>query len=192
MKTKKVLMIMSILAVLALAAGCGSEASSGTTAAAGNANSVEAVLEQRAQEDATQGAQPTEEETETTKEAQFEDIYTSEDVDIDLTQLSGTMLYAQVNNMMYKPEEFIGKTVKLPGTFSAVYSEEAQKYYFGCLVYDQAACCTLGVEFELPETYVYPDDYPEEGAEIVVAGTFDTYEEGPYTYCVLRNAQLVS
>ena len=54
------------------------------------------------------------------------------------------------------------------------------------------ACCVLGVEFELPEDYVYPDDYPAEGEEITVLGTFDTYQQGQYTYAVLRDAKMVS
>lgn len=36
-----------------------------------------------------------------------------------------------------------------------------------------------------------PDDYPQVDAEICVIGVFDTYEEGDYTYCTLRNAKLV-
>ena len=37
----------------------------------------------------------------------------------------------------------------------------------------------------------YPDDYPEADAEICVVGVFDTYQEGEYTYCTLRNASLL-
>lgn len=202
MKLRNMVLVLSLVLVTALAAGCGSGGESAGTNA-GNANNVEDVLQN--QIDAAEGkSETTEAETETTTKAsssidfysegaeeETPDIYSTEGVDIDLTQMSGTMLYSQVNYMMYKPEEFVGKTVKVPGTFSAVYSEEAGRYYFGCLVADQAACCVLGVEFELPETYSYPEDYPAEGENITVFGTFDTYQEGQYTYCVLRNAQLV-
>lgn len=59
-------------------------------------------------------------------------------VDVDLTQLSSTMVYAEISNIM-----------------------------------------------------VNPDDYPTEGDEIVVQGTFDTYYEGEYMYPTLRKASLI-
>lgn len=189
-RTKFWIVIISCLLVLSLAAGCGNSADSGGTNA-GNPNNVEEVLQN--QIDAAEGnTEATTERTTAADEFETGDIYGTEGVDIDLTQLSGVLLYSQVNYMMYKPEEYIGKTVKVPGTFSAVYSEEAGRYYFGCLVRDRSACCVLGVEFELPEDYVYPDDYPAEDEEITVMGVFDTYVEGEYTYCVLRNATMVS
>ncbi|MDO4734100.1 MAG: hypothetical protein Q4A51_02445 [Lachnospiraceae bacterium] len=196
MKKKLLIMIAGCVFAALLMTGCG-ESTSGT-GNAGNPNSVDDVLQQ--QIEAAEGKN--EAETETSKQSDISfynpneeeetpDIYSTEGVDMDLTQMSGTMLYSQVNYMMYKPEKFVGQTVKVPGTFSAVYSEEDGRYYFGCLVRDKAACCVLGVEFELPEDYVYPDDYPAEGEEITVFGTFDTYQQGEYTYAVLRDAKMV-
>ena len=201
MRGKIIVSILSVLLVIGLLAGCGSEGSS-SAAKTGNANNVDAVLQDRIDE--AEGNTEAETETAPTEyqgissfyeegqEMETPDIYSTEGIDLDLTQLNSTMLYAQVNQMMYKPEKYIGKMVMVPGKFSAVYSEEAGKYYYGCLVTDQTACCTLGVEFELPETMHYPEDYPAENEPITVCGTFDTYQEGPYTYCVLRNAKLVS
>ena len=42
----------------------------------------------------------------------------------------------------------------------------------------------------LSSTVVYPEDYPQEGDTICVVGTFDTYMEGEYMYCTLRNTVL--
>lgn len=36
-----------------------------------------------------------------------------------------------------------------------------------------------------------PDDYPAEGGDICVVGVFDTYQEGEYTYCTLKDARIV-
>ncbi len=36
-------------------------------------------------------------------------------VDLDLTVLSSTMVYSQVDNMVYEPDEEIGKTIKKEG-----------------------------------------------------------------------------
>ncbi len=112
-------------------------------------------------------------------------------VDVDLTALSGTMVYSEVYNMMTSPENYIGKTVKMSGLFAYYHDEETGNYYFACIVQDATACCAQGIEFVLADDCVYPDDYPEVDEEICVIGVFDTYQEGSYTYCTLRNAELV-
>lgn len=111
--------------------------------------------------------------------------------DVDLTVLSGTMVYSEVYNMMVQPEEYIGKTVKMSGTFATFINEEDGRYIFGCVITDATACCAQGIEFELTDEYQYPDDYPKDGDTICVTGTFDTYLEDELTYCTLRNAKLL-
>ena len=114
-------------------------------------------------------------------------------VDVDLTQLSSTMVYSEVYAMMTEPENYIGKTVKMHGNF-ATQEYNGQRLY-ACIVQDATACCAQGLEFEPESTLSYPDDYPEPGAEITVTGTFDSYREevdrNTYIYLVLRNAQIV-
>ncbi len=114
----------------------------------------------------------------------------ADSVDVDLTILSSTMVYAEVYNMMVSPEEYIGKTVKMKGLFACYHDETSGNYYFACVIQDATACCAQGIEFVLTDDYVYPDDYPEVNQEICVVGVFDTYKEGDYTYCTLRNAIL--
>lgn len=115
-----------------------------------------------------------------------------EGVDIDLTALSSTMVYGQVYNMMYYPENFIGQTIRMEGFYSDYYDQAKGKRYFACIIMDATACCSQGIEFELTEEYSYPDDYPEVGDEVVVEGVFDLYEEDGYDYCVLRNSKLIT
>ena len=110
-------------------------------------------------------------------------------MDVDLTVLSSTMVYSEVYNMVVYPEDYIGKTVKMKGQFAFYLDESTGKYYFACIIADATACCSQGIEFELKGDYVYPDDYPEPGTEICVVGVFDTYSEGDYLYCTLRNAR---
>ena len=110
--------------------------------------------------------------------------------DVDLTQLSGTMVYAEVNQMMVSPESYIGKTVRMSGAFDYFHDESAGRYYLACIVQDATACCAQGIEFVPAGDFRYPDDFPEVGETICVAGVFDTYTEGEYRYCTLRNATL--
>ncbi len=111
-------------------------------------------------------------------------------VDLDLTELSATMVYSEVFNMMMEPEKYMGKTIRMEGMYTVYFDEETEKRYHACIISDATACCSQGIEFELTSDYSYPDDYPEEAADICVVGTFDTYNEGGSTYCTLRNARL--
>lgn len=111
-------------------------------------------------------------------------------IDIDLTSLSSTMVYSEVYNMIADPDAYIGKTVKMSGTYTVYYEENSGNRYFACIIQDAAACCSQGIEFTLTDNYSYPDDYPEEGDTIIVTGVFSTYKEGEYTYCTLKNASL--
>lgn len=115
----------------------------------------------------------------------------SGNIDVDLTSLSSTMVYSEVYNMVSQPDDYIGKTVKMSGKFASNHVEETDKYYFACIIADATACCSQGIEFVLTDDYTYPDDYPQEGEEVCVVGEFDTYQEGEYTYCTLRNARIV-
>jgi len=115
----------------------------------------------------------------------------TEGIDIDLTSLPSTMVYSEVYHMMVKPEDYIGKTVKMSGAFNYFQDEATGNEYFACVIQDATACCAQGIEFILSGDYSYPEDYPETGDEICIVGTFDTYTEGNYRYCTLRDAEKI-
>ncbi|MBR2546734.1 MAG: hypothetical protein IKF07_00860 [Eubacterium sp.] len=167
---KRTIVVFMIIVLMAFAAGCGDE-KSGTSDnnAAAQSESGAAVEEEAATDAAEEDA----------------------DVDVDLTTLNSTMVYGQVYEMLTSPDDYLGKEIKMGGQF-AVYTDEATgKNYFACIISDATACCSQGMEFELEGEHVYPDDYPEQGAEITVIGTFDTYEEGGTKYCTLREAKMI-
>ncbi|MBR4431386.1 MAG: hypothetical protein IKS75_08830 [Clostridiales bacterium] len=117
--------------------------------------------------------------------------YGDEDVDLDLTVLSSNMIYSEVFAMVYAPEEYIGKTIKMEGMFSYVEDESTGKCYYACIVRDATQCCAQGIEFVPADEYAYPDDFPQVGEDICVAGVFDTYKEGNGQYITLRDARLL-
>ena len=117
-------------------------------------------------------------------------------VDVDLTVLSSTMVYSEVYNMLYNdPAHYLGKTVKVSGKFS-IYQLvtngvlQPDPVSYACIISDAAACCAEGMEFVLKGDLTYPDDYPELGAEIIVIGEFQSYEENGMTWYHLVNARL--
>lgn len=109
---------------------------------------------------------------------------------VDLTTLSSTMVYAEVYNMLINPDAYIGKTIKMQGTFNIFQNVMTGQVYTACLISDAAACCSEGVEFVLGNDAVYPDDYPSLDTPITVTGTFQTYEEDGMTYCHLVDATM--
>ena len=102
------------------------------------------------------------------------------------------MVYAQVYDMVYRPEEYEGKTVRARGNFAYYQDETTHKEYFAVLISDATACCAQGIEFVRKGEYLFPDDYPEEGTEITIAGEFFSYVEDSVTYVQLRNAEILT
>lgn len=112
-------------------------------------------------------------------------------VDLDLTALSSTFVYAEVYNIVMEPLAYVGQTVKMEGSCSIYVDEETGKQYYACLIQDATQCCAQGLEFVLDENEYSSEDYPEPGDEIVLKGTFDTYDENGNQYLTLTGATLV-
>ena len=119
--------------------------------------------------------------TETTTEAKS--------VDLDLTQLSSTVVYSEVYNMLITPDDYKGKIIKMKGQFNQYTDDETGKIYNSVIIPDATACCQQGLEFELSDK---TNPNFEQGAEITVVGTFDTYSEGELLYCHLKNAKIIN
>jgi len=111
-----------------------------------------------------------------------------DEYDIDLTIDNADLIYAEVFAMVYTPEDYVGKTVKMKGQFVFYYDEEAGMYYYACLIKDAMACCAQGLEFIPAGDCVYPDDFPPAMTEINVTGTFNILEDNGETYVALTDA----
>ena len=95
-------------------------------------------------------------------------------VDIDLTVLSGNMLYAAVYNMVNDPTAY---AVKLDGTYVTYATDDPAAPIRACIVRDAAGCCASGLEFRLAA----PQSYPPEDSQIMLVGTLalDDSEKQP-------------
>ncbi len=168
---------MTVVLVFTLCA-CGGDTSKASGA---NGNSVSDVLEQGVS--AESAADVTEAPT-----VQSATVSVSTDVDVDLTVLSSTMVYSQVQSMMNEPDKYQGKSVRMAGEFAV--SENANRNYYACLIRDASACCAKGIEFLWAGDHSYPEDYPKQGTYITVVGDFDSYYEGEQMYIQLVDAQV--
>lgn len=183
-----------VLILLMCMTGC---SGSNTGRTSSNIKNVEDVLKEKT-EQSNEQKEPEKQSSDEKKPVNTGLRY--DNVDIDLTQLSSTVVYSEVYNMVTNPEELTGKTIRMSGYFAVYHDEGTDHYYFACIVPDATACCAQGIEFILEGDYKYPDDYPVEGQIITVAGIFDTYAEyyqsGDTTYrqvySTLRKAVLES
>ncbi len=178
-------LLVLCLLMMCMAAGCGG-ADSGSAGVVDDGSSTDSGTAFSQQSATDQTAQTV------TPEDWTGDSHSTPGVDEDLTKLSGTMVYAAISDIVYNPDNYKGKVIRLNGLFATYQDEGTGKMYFACVNQDATACCAQGIEFILPEDeYTYPEDYPAEGDMIIVQGTFDTYVEGEYIYPTLRDASLI-
>ncbi|MCR4739538.1 MAG: hypothetical protein K5886_04665 [Lachnospiraceae bacterium] len=192
MKAVKAAGIAVCTIILILAASCGMGEKKAGRVPASNPNNVQSILDQGTliPEDPAIPEQVDELIPAPTSEPAPDISGQTGDECIDLTVLSATMVYSEVYNMMYYPENYVGKTVRMSGIYTVYRDEITDRLYHACIISDATACCSQGIEFELTDDYSYPEDYPDEGGQICVEGVFDTYREGEYEYCTLRNAKM--
>ena len=110
----------------------------------------------------------------------------SEVVDVDLTKLSGTMIYSAVFDIVENPLEYRGKTIKIRGTYFVSHDPAKDEYHHACIIWDATACCMQGMEFELVDK-----NYPPNESEITLIGKFDVYTIQKIDNPILRDAKIV-
>jgi len=104
------------------------------------------------------------------------------DVDIDLTELSITMMQAEFNRIISDSDDYIGKTIRAGGTLRTMLIDNAGNYAHYIVVIPGDDCCWSGFEFKRDESYNFPRDYPRQDASIVISGTLSRYRESGVTY----------
>lgn len=101
---------------------------------------------------------------------------------LDLSRMSPTMAYAQLYNIFMEQEKYVGQTIKMRGQYVAMRDEnEVAKYHF-VMVYDNAACCQLGMEFLMTPA----ENLPKDNSLIELTGVFDICNDAGEKFCVLR------
>lgn len=113
-------------------------------------------------------------------------MYAEEDIDVDLTAMGADMVYATVYDMMCYPETYVGKVVRMRGLFSHSYDDVYDTHYYFVIVKDATACCAQGLEFVWGD----PQDYPADGAEVLVTGVYEIYTERGVKYTHLVDSAL--
>ncbi len=107
-------------------------------------------------------------------------------IDLDLTQMSATMIYSTMFDMLVMPEDYVEKNIKLSGWFETYTDPQTGELYYAVVVPDATACCQQGLEFVWPGNHTYPTDFPETGTDITVTGIYKLIENDGITYNYLE------
>ena len=187
-----------LLAAVVLISGCGKQTDNGK--GINNGKTVDKVIEiQVKKEEQKKTEESTKEDTQK-NDQQNTDTQTPESVqgsvnapeasvDVDLSVMDSDMIYATVYQMVSDPEQYVGKTFRIEGKFYVTYDEMTKNQYYYCVIKDATECCAQGLEFVWGDgSHIYPDEYPTDGTEVVVDGTFELYMENDSRYCRLANA----
>jgi hypothetical protein len=99
-----------------------------------------------------------------------------EGVDVDLSRMSGTVVYGKVYDMVNNGKNYQDKIVRMQGAMSTIDVKEKGKVVdtlYSCVIFDAAGCCSQGIEFVLADQNAA---YPAIGTEITVEGRWDWYQ----------------
>ena len=187
-----------LLAAVVLISGCGKRADNGKGINSGK--TVDKVIESQVKKEEQKKTEESTKEDTQKNDQQNADTQTPESVqgtvnapeaavDVDLSVMDSDMIYATVYQMMSDPEQYVGKTFRIEGKFYVTYDEMTKNQYYYCVIKDATECCAQGLEFVWGDgSHIYPDEYPNDGTEVIVDGTFELYMENDSRYCRLANA----
>lgn len=112
-------------------------------------------------------------------------------IDLDLTSLSSTVVFAEVAAMVRTPEDFVGKTVRMRGQLAVYEANPALDidYFYTVVIQDATACCQQGMEFVWDGGTL-----PAKGTELVVTGKYQQYDCGgwPSYHIVADTVEIVA
>ena len=187
-----------LLAAVMLISGCGKQADNGKGINSGK--TVDKVIESQVKKEEQKKTEESTKEDTQKNDQQNTDTQEPESVqgsvnapeasvDVDLSVMDSDMIYATVYQMMSDPEQYVGKTFRIEGKFYVTYDEMTKNQYYYCVIKDATECCAQGLEFVWGDgSHIYPDEYPTDGTEVIVDGTFELYMENDSRYCRLANA----
>ncbi len=141
-------------------------------------SSVQAPIGQEEQE--IQEDEPVQEEQ--TEQQERTEQGASSEVDVDLTQLSATMVYSQVYDLLSNYPDYLGKSMKIYGNIDNFTDVATGETLYAVIINDALGCCPQGIELEFPEEF----EIPEWGTPILIEGVVSIIAVGEDEFVVLE------
>lgn len=124
--------------------------------------------------------------------AQVDEAFGIVDDDIeDYTSYNTQMVFAIASDMYEHPSNYYQKKIRLNGKFATAFDEPTQQRFYYCVVYDTAGYCNVPLIFIPTDEMVYPDDYPEEGGDITIQGTYELMYSNNEMYVVIKDTTVI-
>ena len=98
----------------------------------------------------------------------------AEGVDVDLSVLSGAVVYGKVNDMVTNGADYQDQIIRMEGIVNTIPVKEKGELVdtlYSCVIMDATKCCSQGIEFVLKE-----GEYPIIGKTVTVQGRWDWYQ----------------
>ena len=111
-----------------------------------------------------------------TTDTYFDEHFDEIVCDLDLTSMSTTMIFAQVNDFYTNGENYVDKIIKIKGLYIEDYREEIDTTYKMLIVSDVTGCCVIGVDVVLPDNM----SYPSPGTFIALVGSIEVIANGVF------------
>ncbi len=93
------------------------------------------------------------------------------DVDFDFLQMSSTVIYAQVFDLMMNYDDYVGNTFRMNGTFYESLDLEGIPIYF-IIINDATGCCPQGLELKFSDDM----EIPKPDSNITVVASVDVFD----------------
>ncbi len=117
-----------------------------------------------------------------------EDGASGSDVNFDFTQMSSTLVYAQVYDFITNANDYVDKSFRVQGQFQSATLDDGSEICF-IVVNDATGCCPQGIEVRLSEGA----EKPENGSIVLVDTVAGSYEYGDmyYGYMQIESMELL-
>ena len=97
----------------------------------------------------------------------------------DVIEIKEKLFIAQTNDVYFNTEDYLGKTIKYEGIFSAYEDPTSRNTYYSVIRYGPGCC---GVDANAGFEVVWEKEYPEVDDWVEVVGVLEEYEEDGQTY----------
>ncbi|MDF2844297.1 MAG: hypothetical protein K0R00_2723 [Herbinix sp.] len=97
----------------------------------------------------------------------------------DVIEIKEKLFIAQTNDVYFNTEDYLGKTIKYEGIFSAYEDPTSGNTYYSVIRYGPGCC---GVDANAGFEVVWEKEYPEVDDWVEVVGVLEEYEEDGQTY----------
>ena len=97
----------------------------------------------------------------------------------DLIEIKEKLFIAQTNDVYFNTEDYLGKTIKYEGIFSAYEDAVSGNTYYSVIRYGPGCC---GVDANAGFEVVWDKEYPKVDDWVEVVGVLEEYEEDGQTY----------